>query len=123
MSNPLAFLLHILSLNSILCFENFVGYKTNPILESDDKYSMFSFGRAKAMDEHPDSIMMGIQPGNGPKMTVPRGIFHYSDRERDFGSDFKVPNMGRPIDFNGRMKTKDNSVGVIFRFFQTLLCR
>lgn len=99
----------ITCLNSALSIENFVGYRTDPIMESEDKNSLFSFGRAKPIDEE-NSPVLNIQPKNGPKMNVPRGIFHYVDRERDFGSNFKLPDMGSPVDFSGRMKTKDNFV-------------
>uniref|UniRef100_A0A914E9M1 Uncharacterized protein n=1 Tax=Acrobeloides nanus TaxID=290746 RepID=A0A914E9M1_9BILA len=78
-------------------------------MESEDKNSLFSFGRAKPIDDE-NSPVLNIQPKNGPKMNVPRGIFHYVDRERDFGSNFKLPDMESPVDFSGRMKTKDNFI-------------
>lgn len=101
--------LYLLLVDIVVGIENFVGYKAHPIMEAVDKSSEFSFGRAKPMNDE-NSPVLRIKPKNGPEMTVPRGIFHYSDIERNFGSDFRLPAMNNPMDFTGTMKTKDNYV-------------
>uniref|UniRef100_A0A0N5BPI7 DUF1604 domain-containing protein n=1 Tax=Strongyloides papillosus TaxID=174720 RepID=A0A0N5BPI7_STREA len=96
-----------------------MGFETLPVLSSKGVHSLFQFGKAKKLpnfDEPYINVDSRFNKNNVevPVQVVPKGIYAYTDRQRDFNSNFKLPDIDNPIDISGSMKSKNNYINGLY---------
>lgn len=97
----------------------FLGFETLPVLSSKGTNSLFQFGKAKKVEdfENPSINVDSIINKKNleiPVQILPKGIYTYMDTERDFNSNFKLPDINNPIDISSSVKSKNNYINGLY---------
>uniref|UniRef100_A0A0K0DZ21 MIF4G domain-containing protein n=1 Tax=Strongyloides stercoralis TaxID=6248 RepID=A0A0K0DZ21_STRER len=95
------------------------GFETLPVLSSKGTNSLFQFGKAKKVEdfENPSINVDSIINKKNleiPVQILPKGIYTYMDTERDFNSNFKLPDINNPIDISSSVKSKNNYINGLY---------
>uniref|UniRef100_A0AC35UIJ1 Uncharacterized protein n=1 Tax=Rhabditophanes sp. KR3021 TaxID=114890 RepID=A0AC35UIJ1_9BILA len=110
-SNYYIFILSIIFPTHIHTFPaSFVGYEAEPVMSSLGKNSLFQFGRARKTEDFKNPTIIVDDKSLPQPITLPKGIFSYTDNERSFDSNFKLPDLDNPIDISGRVGSKNNNI-------------
>ncbi|KAK0429276.1 hypothetical protein QR680_011289 [Steinernema hermaphroditum] len=79
-----------------------------PEFEMSNQRGSFAFGRVRHVEDLSKPTLTFNAAGH--EMTVPKGMYQYTDRQRDFDSNFRLPDFQSPFDLSGEMKSKDNQI-------------
>uniref|UniRef100_A0A0N4ZEZ9 MIF4G domain-containing protein n=1 Tax=Parastrongyloides trichosuri TaxID=131310 RepID=A0A0N4ZEZ9_PARTI len=105
--------------NSNLATE-FLGYQTLPMLSSQGSNSLFQFGKVRKIEDFHNpyfNIDPKVMKSNNEEKQIsslPKGVYSYIDTERNFNSNFKLPDINNPIDISGSMKSKNNYINGLY---------